>query len=83
MPPKPTDALDAAAEVSVVARLLDPPEAHTIAELHALITDVPAERIDAAVTSLVVAEVVRAGHGGTVDPASALRRLDALGLIGL
>jgi hypothetical protein len=84
MPPKPTDApLDGPAEVSVITRLLDPPEARTIAQLHALITDMPAERVDAAVTSLIVAEVIRAGHGGTVQAASALDRLDALGLVAL
>jgi DNA-binding IscR family transcriptional regulator len=83
MPPDPTDRpLDPKGESAVVARLLDPPDARTVAELHELL-NFPAERIDAAVTNLVVAGVVRATHGGGVYLTEPSRHLDALGMIGL
>jgi hypothetical protein len=84
MPADPTDApLDVDAETAVIARLLDPPDAHTLAELHAMIAGIPAERVDAAVTSLVIAGVIRGSHGRTLHATTALLRLDALGMIGL
>jgi hypothetical protein len=64
-----------------VARLLYPPDARTIAELQATITDISDDRVDAAVTSLVVAGVIAATRGGGVHPSTALARLDQLGLI--
>jgi hypothetical protein len=82
MPADPTDApLDIDAESAIVARLLDPPDARTITELQATIKDVPDDRVDAAVASLVVAGVIGASSGGGVHPSSALTRLDQLGLI--
>jgi hypothetical protein len=84
MPADPTDApLDVDAESAIVARLLDPPDACTITELQTTITDVSDERVDAAITSLAVAGVIRATYGGGVHPTPALARLDRLGLIAL
>jgi len=82
MPSEPTDAhLDVEAQSSVVFHLLEPPDARTIAELRAAIVDVPAERIDAAISSLAKAGVLITTPTHGVIPSEALRRLDHLGLI--
>jgi hypothetical protein len=83
MPGEPTSTLDLDAERAVVSRLLDPPDAHTLAELHSSITDVSDQRIDAAVTSLVMAGVLRGSHARSVYATDALLRLDVLGMIGV
>ncbi len=78
MPPEPTDI---AAEVSVVIRLLNPPEARTADELHAAIPDISPERIDAAIESLQQAGVLRTIPGQGLLASASLQRLEALGLI--
>lgn len=83
MPSNPTDALDFDAECAVLARLLDPPDAETLPELHAL-TDSNAtpERIDAAVHVLAAVGVLRI-DGAHLRASDALKRLDALGVVAL
>jgi hypothetical protein len=85
MPGEPTSTLDLDldAEPAIVSRLLDPPDAHTLAELHSSITDVSDQRIDAAVTSLAMAGVLRGSHARTIYATDALLRLDVLGMIGV
>jgi len=65
----------------VVIQFLEPPDAHSLADLHATIRDVPPERIDAAVSSLTAAGVIQAAPDGVLVAGDVLARLDALGLI--
>jgi hypothetical protein len=82
MPGKPTDAsLDAHAQCAVVIQFLEPPDAHSLADLHATIGDVPVARIDAAVTALIEAGVLARISHGALSASAALTRLDNLGLI--
>jgi hypothetical protein len=73
--------LDAAAEITVIIRLLeDHTELVKRTELYETRPEIGAERLDAAILSLIEAQVICSEHGG-VRCAAALQRLDALRLV--
>jgi hypothetical protein len=78
MPPEPTDA---PAEVCVVSRLLHPPEAGTLAELQALITDFSDERVGKAVAALTLRRIIEADDDGRLCLSEPAQYLDALGVV--
>ena len=64
----------------MVVRLLHPPEARTVDELHTRINDVSPERVDAAIVILERAGVVQTTGQG-ISATGPIRHLDALGLV--
>jgi hypothetical protein len=55
----------------------------TLSDLRAALSDIPRERVDAAVTSLVVVGLVRVTRGERIHPGEPLVRMDAIGLVGV
>jgi DNA-binding IclR family transcriptional regulator len=79
----PGKTIDAAAEAAVVLQLIGPREVRTLSDLRAALSDIPRERVDAAVTSLVVVGLVRVTRGERIHPGEPLVRMDAIGLVGV
>ncbi len=83
MPAHNNGGLDTPAEYAVVVRLLeDQAEPVSRDELYSSRREIGVERLDAAITSLAEAEVVRT-EGSQVRSAPALQRLDDLQLIAI
>ncbi len=84
MPAHNNGGLDAPAEYAVVIRLLeDHAQPVTRDELYAARSDIGTERLDAAITRLAEAQVVRAEGDDHIRSSPALSRLDNLQLIAI